>query len=84
MFKVLGFDADEQRWLCVSKHHGFQQARAGYFVAKQLRSHQCVALVQVRVNTSDGADAIEILESDAPRADHLPEVAGFRAAALAK
>lgn len=83
MFKVIGYDADLFGWTFVSRHSGHQEARAAWFAVKAQRVFLWVALVQVRVNVSDGASEIEVVECDAPNAQNLPNVEDFRTAALA-
>lgn len=81
MFKILGLVPDTFDWELIGKRSSFEQARALYWIARQQRSHQWVALVQVRVRVSDGESEVEVIMTDAPRPEGLAGVEEFRAAA---
>lgn len=84
MFKILGYDADNFAWVCVSKRNGYEQGRLAYRETLSQRAFQCVALVQVRITVSQGETEIEVLDSDAPNAKNLPQLEAFRNAATGR
>jgi hypothetical protein len=72
MYRVLVYDADGFGWLVAHSHHNREQARATAFLLKQERAYQWVAFVQVRIQVSDGATVIEMLDCNAPTPNTFP------------